>query len=67
MKIELDIDDDIYRRLVEAFPNLAPSEVLLRAAKRAIGEAELTKFSEAKKAEIEAEARRLNTTLGLVG
>lgn len=66
MKITLNVSDSLAARLRVMFgDNLL--EIAEKSLKRTLGEAELQKFAVAKKAEVEAEARRINEELALGG
>ncbi len=63
MKIELEITDGMYKALSDLFPGMTVDEVLVRAGRKVLAEAQLKAFAKAKQAEVEAEQARLNAEL----
>jgi hypothetical protein len=54
---------ELVDRASDLFPSVSFGELAIKALKKTLGEAELQRFAAAKRAEVEAEAQRLNAEL----
>lgn len=64
-KIVLQVPTDVAERVSKVFVGATIEDVALRALKKVLGEVELQIFAAKKRAEIEAESKRLNQELEL--
>jgi len=64
-KIILQVPTDVAERVSQVFVGSSIEDVALRALKKVLGEAELQIFAAKKRAEVEAEAKRINQEFGL--
>ena len=68
MKLSINVPDQHKGRLAKAFgTNMKIEEIAVKALLKLLGEVELQQFAVAKRAEVEAEAKRINEELELTG
>jgi len=64
-KLTIQVDKDILARVKVAFPELTIEDIVRKTLRKLLADDELRKFAEAKRAEVEAEAARLNKELSV--